>query len=426
MVKHKAKKSFARSVAENLYDIGQNLTGEAMTAASEFVKDRGTRYIRGARSQKSKVKKYARPVPLNRSVYQGRGGKRFPRPKRKRKAPLFNASLSRTEIGGEKTGADCVYVGHGPPIYEICICVFESMIRKVLGNHGIRLSSSERPIFPDLPAATTGAYLYFHVQFDEAGDFVRIQADVDNAMTIHLLAGVLFEELTDAMTSARTQVCIKNGNLSLVTGTTQVANLANVDFEKASVNLMVNSQMTIQNRTPGDGASDLSSTDITHNPLDGKVYEISGNMLNGGVGTFRYPTILANINNGSMDYNYVSGALVNPSFKRPPTVSSIKNCQRSAKVSLAPGQIRKSLVKFSRRMSLDKFFQTMFEFIQESGSIAYKFVRTPLGRCKVYGFEKRCRTGTGTGNDITVGYEVNTTIKTSISTKTAAIQMRHA
>ena len=174
-------------------------------------------------------------------------------------------------------------------------------------------------------------------------------------------------------------------------------------------------------RPLGEGASNTEADDVTNNPLTGRQY---GGWGNGASYKFYNNTLSVQQLVGDKDTGVIemdptaAGALMTSQMKtglrRPPPAATFGNVKKTAKCGLAPGAIRSSTFVFKRVMYFNKFMEHWVDVLRSSTTGS----RFKLGRFQMFAFEKTCRTGIST-NQISVGYEINTTYRCMFKNKLA-------
>lgn len=188
-------------------------------------------------------------------------------------------------------------------------------------------------------------------------------------------------------------------------GTTPIVNhetIASIDLAKAKIHLFAKSSLKIQNRTINVAGND-EADDVDNVPLYGKSYYGNGNYVQyGEANAFIYPDNLANENRVTRTFT------VNTSPAEPFLKSQLSNCTRYGKAHLDPGQIKTSVLYFSKTLLVNTLFAEMTRSNGTYGSNASLGCPIQYGKYQMFHLEKMIQSIiTSETNSIKVAYEVD-------------------
>lgn len=368
------------------------------------------------------------PVSGARLRYNTRGyGGRFKRRPRRVKAGRVRrlGTNSQIEKGGVVAGPDCIYVGHSFPGVQIFREISRSLIKLLFKKLGVSIISMNEKIQREGVTHVTPAccVLYLTYKADPGGVFLSTSATVPANDTFEKAAQFLITMFNTVFTSASTSDLIHFDTLNLrmfdnngdVEETTTRLNL-----HQTIITVSGSSVMQIQNRTlagAAAGPDQSNMLDVTNNPIDGRVY-----MGRGGGAMPKFADNTIALTNSSFIGSRLSGEIscvpstannwtspMQTCYRRPPSAHAFSFVTRTSKCTLSPGQIKPSYLKLFFTMNFNAFvsknLKQLYEYAQASGNDPHHW----MGNFKFYGFEKRCATGVDEP-DISVGYEVNTSI----------------
>jgi len=173
-------------------------------------------------------------------------------------------------------------------------------------------------------------------------------------------------------------------------------NLKNCKFQ-----LYAKSALKIQNRTINSAGAD-EQDDVDNVPLYGKSYEGKGNWLQFGNNSGRYVSTPANqlaANIMTAKYNTDQQTL------EPPVKSVVYNCSKTGKAHLDPGQIKTSVLTFSKKYTLNKLLRAITVYNQTTTP---PIQHLSIGSYRVFMLEKMIQAVATTDvNAMNVAYEAD-------------------
>lgn len=187
------------------------------------------------------------------------------------------------------------------------------------------------------------------------------------------------------------------------------------NFLSSKVMLNVTSCLVVQNRTKGAAATDDQADDVTNNPVYGRQWVVRGNGMSARVSNNNFATVMAGV--VSDNYGLITGGSGQQgTLKKIASPSMWQYTMSSGAARIQPGQVKKSVLNFSRTMSLKTFFEAYRTWIKRATSVNLANdipTRIGMGKSRYFQFEKLCDTGSGT-ESIALGYELNQTISSMV------------
>lgn len=324
--------------------------------------------------------------------------------------------------------ADCVYIGHTFAWDQIMFVISQAIVRKLAMKMGMQIRNIEERIRGNQNITWTGNCLETRIRYrNNPEDTILTQtatfsgddtwADVAASLRGFFNAGVgtpLFEWYT------YTGYAVDNGGLA---NRTPVV----VNFTDMQVYLDCASYMTLQNRTlaTSTGTADESSMlDVANNPLEGRLYQGSGSgaVIRFGDQAAQLTTnMIGSPANGRIEFD-VNGANVTGQMKqvlrRPPSVSALGYAYKSTKVRLSPGGLKKDVISMKGSWKLSTLMIKLRSYLDGvSNPGATVRPRIALGKFSIFAMEKLCRTAEAGEPNITVGGEINQTVKCRVMEK---------
>ncbi len=311
------------------------------------------------------------------------------------------------EKGGIVTPAVIASWGHSNfPLYEVYLSVGRALWRALMKKHGISFSDWGDTL--DAPIT-----LSLSVEYRLAPNGTATVKSNPAYLTpqTHLqwavfLTGILF----DAYTSTDDQLIVYKLFME------DTIRLCELDVTNATLHLRLISDMVMQNRTKGENTGDDQSTDVTNNPIEGRSWTVTGNgmmplsnkvMSGETVAHQEYGSIIGSQNTTPQG----------PTTFEPNSAQTYKFALGSAKQRIMPGQISRSKLVSVYKMSLQQFIEKTKDYLgQNTSANATNLVRVPVGKSRMFSFEKVCDTGAG-DQLVTLGYEINNGVSSYLTVK---------
>lgn len=317
---------------------------------------------------------------------------RLPIPIRKTKKNLFylKGSVKKVEQGGTATVSNSngsVYMGHGTASRQVLDAICRAIVKKLFTMGGYTIADwTQKPNWP----LTT--YFYLRMGYQEfAAAIATIDVFVDTTKTWNETAEALRTAIINALSSSK---IYRFEYIHLVQSSTTAPNTestipyARINLQDAIFNFKFTSLLAMQNNTvapviAGDTDNDLNDN-IGVNPLKGKVYR-QQKWCNG--------FILANTyqgdNNWVVDnqYGVIKNSFlptsVSNQFVVPPNPWEFETT-KAANIILNPGQVHKSYITFSCRITLGRLlFKAPNMFAQDVTQQVDQFGTAEMvGLCK--------------------------------------------
>lgn len=167
--------------------------------------------------------------------------------------------------------------------------------------------------------------------------------------------------------------------------------------------LYSNLSMKIQAVTPADDGAVLQATDITANPLQGRLYRFTGITPTISEYAEMGPGMSTGVDWGVYNLTEQVGTnsgliipLVSPddAWKNPPPKTMFSNCKSYMDIRLQPGEIKYSTIQFKYHGTLDRLLVGMYGTTDGVAVQDRKAGMCEFGTCFLFAFEKVMRTGT--------------------------------
>lgn len=393
-----------------------NRARRAVRGASRMVRQRASRSSAATSSS-------ARSAPRSflstkRYVTTGKIGKKYSRGKK----PKYNDFVKKgvvikNESGGIAAGQECIYVGHySLPLDRTLAGCSYALARKIMEMNNIYMQDpKEKSAYPNnlviainyrssvggVIVNSVGTTLSANFSVVSFGDAIGAEICANMGASVNYFEVVKIT-VDDAVTSE---------NWLTVSG-------SNIWFD---VNGTSNLQM--QNRTLANNTTEptrWASNDITNNPLRGKSYDgvcnlhllkfIENKATPGAIDSFKYgnSTGVLALESGNGTFTTEMQEML----KKPPIPSAFSNVLRSKYVQLTPGEIRRSTVTSSFRMSLNRLLNVYLDGLRGAANFyTLDDCYIKKGANRFFALEKMCDTAQPDENaGIDVGYEAVNTI----------------
>ncbi len=340
-------------------------------------------------------------------------------------------TVRMVEFGSTVTSEDAVYIGHALAAQEIMTTFAEQIVKRVFSRLGTQITHMSQKIQSESAVATTSVGIW-HISYRNQlnGPLLFSQFLIPAEENYGDVANELRDRLYN-LSNVVTTLNLYEMWLEPTAGNNaqHVGYAARIHLQNMSISWDCSSKMEIQNRTLANsgGSGENNRNDVANNPVGGKLYSGTGNgtslsYYNTLVALTELDLLTADTDSGVLDFD-VNGTNVTTgmklAYKRPPPHSMFTNVRKSAAVSIQPGQIKTSFLRWTRTLTVNNFLKLMFEYMTNRGGGGAGHVRVSIGSFNLYGFEKRCDTG-GTETGVNIGYEVNSVYKCSLTSKFVA------
>lgn len=335
----------------------------------------------------------------------------------KRKSSVFareGCSL-RVEAAGNVSQDKCVYIGQGTGAsQQVRKVVCRAITRKLALMLGYKPTSME-----DVVQTSVNPIIRLYLRLNAETDMTSTESTSTASAnaTWSDVAGLL-EALLSSMISLSDH-SIKLDEI-VIERSTDSATFTPVDRKVLNcrglkVELSVMSQLRIQNRTrahtePGleTAAAAQDANNVENNPIHGKVFEHGGS-------SFQMKNRFDTVNSFSLATNTSTGligtqdidtsGLEQPQIdllQRAPSRHTFVGVKHVNSVSLQPGEIKTSVLKYNKIVKFDKLLREM-QRVFDSTSSQHMF----MFNSRLYAFEKMMHTDDAEEPNINIGYELN-------------------
>lgn len=347
------------------------------------------------RRRVTSVAKTRRRGPV--STTTGRRVRKFRKARKALKITRFMryGSVLKYEAGGVITDPDCVYVGHVTNAVDLVgEGVMRAVYRQLLQQAGMSFESwVETPTdvtlvlqwnyYPD--PATTGAPTSF--------------SNITINLNHNANASAMYAELKNRMNLGARQLQIKTFEL-------RSNNRAVATVKAASFKVTINSYsvLSLQNRTKAETGQAADAFDVENNPVQGRLYHCNGSgfsprredRVTGFTGFF------GDTSNGLI----LARAAVNmpTETKQPPPGQWFAGIQKTSNQLIAPGIIKKSVVKHTWVGMINKWIELNKEALSDGTFVKSK---SAYGKAAMLGLEKTLNTRATSEPSVDIGFEIN-------------------
>lgn len=347
--------------------------------------------------------------------YSGVYGGKF-RPGKKTMKQNYHANLSTEQSNNSITplftGA-ATYVGHGFSTITAFKTVMMSIVQRLFHYAGFRFSS-----FDDqhvIAGGTTTDYIIYVYHIPTSGTVV-------SSLSVPVLRQDTYMQITAKLVTA--MYGLTNDEDRVFTSVELFENDAGlshrrgqIELQHAFIKLNYYSCLKIQNQTTGNLTTDTEATDVSANPLQGKIY-----MGNGDRPMWRYVDAASLIPSTSLAPS--RGGIIVPvavqwtaqmqnQWRRPFSHQMLGGVHSTSKMILEPGQIKKHILSDTRTISFTGFISKCLSYMSGPGELFNSEKKTHLGKFALVGVEKMCSSGT----DVSLSVECDQTYRASIYVK---------
>lgn len=319
--------------------------------------------------------------------------------------------VERIERGGTTSDAQCQYVGcTNTPMTKQLQQIGRCILKELFKQAGVAITDWTRRL--DLQDDT--AYALDHYYYVDANSNTissdQISGNINNATDLQTVVDLIVANFESVYGLEVPSYPVRWVMRSKTTGPTLEGPIvATVIADQFNFEVKNYAMMLIQNRTLGNGTDENEMTNITNNPLIGKMYvcnsngavprQRGSNSANGG--------FMPDQSTGIFD----TGHLVDrANLIKPPLPWYWRGVKKTSSVRLEPGAIKRHTVTFNRKYNLNKFL------VKYNTAMTSDLKQVFMGSTVMFALEKLLDSR-DTEQVISIGYEVNTTLKINYSYK---------
>lgn len=328
------------------------------------------------------------------------------------------------ETGSIISDADCVYLGHGPPMREMVNGVWRQVLKQLFEQAGLQIQSFDKDVVIDSADTATNHTIrltyYRDVEIKSQTQIVLSNIPPGSTITqiadglITAIQTSLAANLADGDKPIFTHLRYIQQNIARPTENEYIACMF---LETYNVTFEHKSYLKMQNITPAGNAAALdedrfASTNVEAVTLRGKAYKNAKwkncfsliRKSNSGGGS---QGLLANPLTSIISATYTDLLITGEeTFSKPPPAWQL-GAKKEEKVSLEPGKIMRDKVYFSTKIGLNKFHALVCELIKTNDYSK----EVDFGISHVFALEKMIDMRLAGDANITIGYEVDFTLK---------------
>jgi len=373
-------------------------------------RDRGRSVPRKSRVSMQRRRSQPARLPVRtRGTYAGR----FRKPRKVKTNKFERSCFSIThEKGGTVNDPDCGYIGHGVAVDRMFDSVCQHIVMKLFRKAGFVINSMEKKI-NELETATITDFDYeimFYWRAQNHDVLSQASQIIDGDSTYMHAGSLLASKIRSEISPSTEEFECHSIQLRQVNAPSRNIVLSKLLLQHYMLDMRCKSSLNVQNQTVGLALGDDSVTDVTNNPLEGFSYTGRGNGLRFGSSTL---ALNLDISNGFLASQYTgvmtfatNGTNVDSGtkalFRRPPGVSAFQGCSKRARVRVAPGNIKRSVITCAKKMLFNDFVTMLLTDMRSNDDDVW----IDFGKSELIALEKLCRTGAEGGN-ISLGYELN-------------------
>jgi len=337
-----------------------------------------------------------------------------------------------TEITGQVTDIDCVYVGHScTPPYNVIEITAQSLIRKLFEKAGVIVNSVNDALYNLSTNGTVGwkirinridgytgtitGYDYETVSGQSCATICG-QESVSTAPTFTAYMDVL-QQYAMGKEGKEALNVLEPMSLVLFTdvnpgGTATYVQVASLNLREEHVIFSSVSSIKIQNRSLSY-SGETSADSVTNNPLRMVKYKFNN------VPRQRDKTTMMQLpvaRTGVLTLGAANGA--NPYMKEPVSPKLFWNCHSSSSTNLNPGEMKSDTISFKKSMKLLHFLKYIgcFTSDDKDSGAGTKYVTNDMkGPFALYALEDQINVNSS--EEIAIAYEVNRSLAVYTTTK---------
>jgi len=333
-----------------------------------------------------------------------------------------NAVKFTTEFGGTTSNANCGYVGHGMAVDKLTELFANTVVKYLFEKAGFSVNNFQKKINGDQTNVhnTPSHKIKWTYRIGEGEALLTAFAPIGADDTWREAGSTLVGGLYAAVTGSDEEYHIIGWQLYSLEDLAlpdQKTLIATAQMNELYATLHFSSILNIQNQTLGSGAGDDLVTDVTNNPLEGKIYSAWGNGItlsayNIGAGVADGSNgFVANHQTGVSTFD-ASGANITTEMQfilnRPPSPAAFNEIVKMNSIRLPAGGIKKSFISYKKVYKLQTLFNVLLSDLRSNP--VYR--RHAIGKYQLIALQKLCRTGAE--QPIALGYEVNQSYSMSI------------
>lgn len=331
----------------------------------------------------------------------------FKKSRKRRVKNLFRKlGVELTQEGrGTVNDTDVVGVAHGVAVGSIMLSVVDALWRKLYEHAGYDLCDWDAvpEVTADLFTVTYGWRDTVNSAVINTRSVAFVIADTHEDIGIKIR-----DDILNASVFANDTFVMEYIRIVPVAGTAvDKLIMGHLCTRNMTVSVRQTSLLVLQNRTPGAAATDDLVTDITNNPLTGRVWDFNYNnfMARGAYSGNAGLTLDPRFGGQSITVPTVAVAGIG---NKVPGPSDLKYTTSTNRVLLNPGALKKSHLSFAMTLTINAFFSKIKNYLKNATGPTADTNLAPvfIGKSRVFMFEKMCDTGAGTQN-ATIGYELS-------------------
>jgi len=363
-----------------------------------------------------------------RKHYTGRSGKSKKNKQTMESKCLSLGALTTIEQHGSVADPNCVYLMHSTgSINQLAAAINFALMRKIMNKAGFKITNQNNEVAVSLPIAganveenSSGIRFVFTCKNQNLDSYQNYVYDTVDGQNFSDMARIWTDMRNRIIDYIRNEGVLEPYKLSVYkrdTLTNWVLG-AEMFLEDSHIEIYMKSNLVIQNRTLGAGATGNAEIDrVDAQPLKGLCYEFKhadprvkhsalnstatikqntlfNNMQDDGLRLVRGNEFLGHLE-GSTGFQYSYGGAAEPFVPK-----YFANCHKSHKVVVQPGEIKSFGFNWKLKGKIVNVIKKL-RVAHWDGSISD--FSGQIGKCQMVGLEEVMRTFTT--NRVTIGYE---------------------
>lgn len=327
-----------------------------------------------------------------------------------RRAGSANGVVHCQETTGIQTDANCVYLGHALPIYQLKFAAWWAVFRKI----HLMAGGTVGEFLPGNLISTVGVSVG-----DNYGLTYRLNSGLAPATFNYAInAGDVIEDVINQFSDGGTidAATVEFLHFVYTPIATSPLKRSQLKLDLLSMKISWKSSLKLQNRTLGT-TSDTGTDEPDNCPIYGKSYSgpglglklagnvsqtISGLAANAGTGTIR------------------SSAGANRSLQEPPEPNQFQKVTKAGKIHLAPGEVKTSVLTKVINVRFGYLMNIIAPAPPPAGpEFAGLKINGRFSVYRVFAMEKMMDVNSGTATNVSIAYENDSKIFVSCSQKYA-------
>jgi hypothetical protein len=348
---------------------------------------------------------------------------RVPRVRKSKSRRIGKNGINFTmEVGGQTSSQQAAYIGHvTAPIQQIINYGAMSVIKQLFHKAQFDVSGPQTALGSNVNDSFVVFYQSQEEAFLQSATYNLDPGDTLATITTWFTAGV--RPWGVETTSISDQYTIYSFKYIPVDTATSSFTPAYILLRDVKIQFAAKSALKIQNRTV-TVVADIEADDVDNVPLSGKIYQGPGTgmtLIRKPSTTLQNATFMADNRYGTILQEY--DAQVTPTVSgvpvEPPEDYQVTKVTHSSGVTFNPGLVKTSILRWSKTMSFNTFWQNTHP---HGFGVTFK-IRKSMGNFRIFGMEKMIHFSS-TDSAIQTVYEHNYELSTNAVIRPRPISLK--